>query len=203
MTSRDWDKELAKIDRQLASLSDEALAKQALAAKASADPSSAGSASAAPIGMPRGAGATAGRSAAGLSAAPTGRAAWWGAYAKVSLATTGAVGLWVWPWAARCGAPLAGLVAAAAVVLLLSLWSARGTWTHRLGVGHVVSLLALLSALVLGAREVLPRVGYAKPTPDRPDQWRCEVAPPSGDLPASAPRAPRPGTTEPSAASSL
>jgi hypothetical protein len=48
MTSRDWDKELAKIDKQLASISDEALAAPAPVV---------------PTGMPRGAGATSVRSA--------------------------------------------------------------------------------------------------------------------------------------------
>jgi len=186
MTQRDWDKELAKIDRQLASISDEALA---------APPP------VVPTGMPRGAGATSVRSAA----APAGGAARWWTYTKVALSTTGALGIWLWPWAARCGLPLAGLVSAAGVVALLGVWSARGTWSQRLGLAHVASLLAVVSALVLGAREVLPRVGYAQPTFDRPDRWSCQVAPPADATPEStpAPASPPPGTTVPPSSSSL
>jgi hypothetical protein len=191
MTSRDWDKELAKIDKQLASISDEALAAPAPVV---------------PTGMPRGAGATSVRSAPPAVAAPaaTGKARWF-TYTKVALATSGAVGLWVWPWAARCGLPLMGLVGAAGAVALLGLWGARGSWRHRLGFAHVLSLLAVVSALVLGAREVLPRVGYAQPTFDRPDRWSCQVAPPTDATPQSTPApAPRgPGTTVPPSSSSL
>jgi hypothetical protein len=192
MTDRDWDKELAKIDKQLASISDEALAAPAPAM---------------PTGMPRGASAPPMRSAPvaapGASAPAVGGKARWFTYTKVAIAAGGAVGIWVWPWAARCGLPLAGLVGAAGVVTLLGLWSARGTWRHRLGLAHVVSLLAIVSALVLGAREVLPRVGYAQPTFDRPDRWSCQAEPPAATTPQNAPATPTPGTTPPPSSSSL
>lgn len=193
MTDRDWDKELAKIDKQLASISDEALAAPAPAM---------------PTGMPRGVSAaptrTAPTSAPAAASAPavSGKARWF-TYTKVALAATGAVGIWLWPWAARCGLPLAGLVGAAGFVALLGLWSARGTWRHRLGLAHVVSLLAIVSAVVLGAREVLPRVGYAQPTFDRPDRWSCQAEPPAATSPQASPTAPAPGTTPPPSSSSL
>jgi hypothetical protein len=41
--------------------------------------------------------------------------------------------------------------------------------------------------VVLGAREVLPRVGYAMPTFDRPATWSCQA-----DAPATTP-SPSPG----------
>jgi len=186
MTDRDWDKELAKIDRQLASISDEALA-----------------APAPPTGMPRGVSAPPVRAAPSVAPASapavSGKARWF-TYTKVILAGTGAAGIWVWPWAARCGLPLAGLVGAAAFVALLGLWSARGTWRHRLGFAHVLSLLSLVSALVLGAREVLPRVGYAQPTFDRPDRWSCQAEPPAA---TTSPAAPVTGGTPPPSSSSL
>lgn len=181
MTDRDWEKELAKIDRQLASLSDEELARP------TAPPPGSAAAAAPP---PRGA-VTAPAARVPLTAAAvagSGKAKAW-AWTKVTLATAAAVGLWVWPFPARCGPPLLGLVAAAGATALLSLWSARGTWRHRLGFGHVLSLLALVASLVLGAREVLPRVGYAMPTFDRPATWSCQA-----DAPATTPSpAPGPG----------
>jgi hypothetical protein len=188
MTSRDWDKELAKIDKQLASISDEALAAPAPVV---------------PTGMPRGAAATSARSAPVAAPVPTSGAARWFTYTKVALASTGAVGIWVWPWAARCGLPLMGLVGTAAAVALLGVWGARGTWRHRLGFAHALSLLSVVSALVLGAREVLPRVGYAQPTFDRPDRWSCQVAPPTDVAPPSTPAPQGPGATVPPSPSSL
>ncbi|HMS01694.1 MAG TPA: hypothetical protein PKE51_01910 [Gemmatimonadaceae bacterium] len=179
MTDRDWEKELAKIDRQLASISDEELSRP------SAPP-----AGGAGVPPPSRAAVTAPAARVPLTAAPagasSGKAKAW-AWTKVTLAATAAVGLWVWPFPARCGPPLIGLVAAAGATALLSLWSARGTWRHRLGVGHVLSLVAFASALVLGAREVLPRVGYAMPTFDRPATWSCQA-----DAPATTP-SPSPG----------
>lgn len=188
MTDRDWDKELAKIDKQLASISDEALAAPAPTM---------------PTGMPRGVAAparTAPAAANAAASATSGKARWF-TYTKVALATTGAVGIWLWPWAARCGLPLAGLVGAAGVVSLLGLWSARGTWRHRLGLAHVISLLAIVSAVVLGAREILPRVGYAEPTFDRPDRWSCQAEPPAATSPEASPSTP--GTASPRSSSSF
>jgi hypothetical protein len=185
MTGRDWDKELAKIDRQLAALPDDALARPP------ASPAAGGPAASAPA---------AARSAVGRSAAAGGgRAKAW-AWTKVLLAVAAATGLWLSPFPARCGAPLLGLVAAAAAAALLGVWSAVGTWRHRLAPGHLLSLLATAAALVLGAREVLPRVGYARPTFDRPASWRCLVDAPSSPAPSPGPGLPtgRPSATLPS-----
>jgi hypothetical protein len=174
MNQRDWDKELAKIDKQLASVSDEELLPKTPTAA---------------TGMPRGAGATAARPAPVVAAsapAASGKARLW-SYTKLAVAATAAVGLWIWPWPARCGLPLVGLVGAAGGAAVLGLWSAVGTWRNRLGVAHLLSLLAVLSALVLGAREVLPRVGYAQPTFDRPASWACQVEAPNAASPNVTP----------------
>ncbi len=175
MNQRDWDKELAKIDKQLASVSDEELLPKTPPAA---------------TGMPRGAGTTAARPApvAPSAAAASGKARLW-SYTKLAVAATAAVGIWIWPWPARCGLPLVGLVGAAGGAAVLGLCSALGTWRHRLGFAHLLSLLAVLSALVLGAREVLPRVGYAQPTFDRPASWACQVEAPNAVPPAAAPNA--------------
>ncbi len=176
MNQRDWDKELAKIDKQLASVSDEELLPKTPTAA---------------TGMPRGAAATAVRTAPAPASAPaaSGKARLW-SYTKLAVAATAAVGIWLWPWPARCGLPLVGLVSASGGVAVLGLWSAFGTWRNRLGVAHVLSLLTVLSALVLGAREVLPRVGYAQPTFDRPASWACQVEAPNavpGTPPGTSP----------------
>lgn len=190
----DWDKELAKIDKQLASISDEELMKSAppvAPAKAGAPATSAtkvlpAARSAAP--------------SAPSSSAVAGKP--WVAWAKVLVAVGAAAGLMYWPWPARCGAPLLGFTAATGGVALLGLWSAVGTWRHRLGWAHIASLLVTVWGLALGAREVLPRVGYAVASAERPAQWSCEGLPalPSAtpeSLPSAQPGLPAPVGTAP------
>jgi len=166
MTQRDWEKELAKIDKQLASMPDDALLPPA-------QPTG--------TGMPRGVTGSALRSAGtAVSSAPgaSRKATIW-TYTKLAVAIAAGVGVWFWPWPARCGMPLMGLVAAGGGVGLLGIWSAFGTWRHRLGRAHIVSLLVLVSGVALVAREVLPRVGYAEATFDRPARWTCQAEPPA------------------------
>lgn len=189
----DWDKELAKIDKQLASISDEELMKSAqpmVPAKAGAAPkalpAAKPAASAGPMSMPS---AVAGKP--------------WVSWLKVLVAVGAAAGLMFWPWPARCGAPLIGFTAATGGVALLGMWSAVGTWRHRLGLAHVASLLVTMLGLALGAREVLPRVGYAIATPERAAQWSCEGLPLNNPAGTPAPGTSAPGTTPNSAPAGL
>ena len=177
----DWDKELAKIDKQLASISDEELLKSAqpAAPAKAAGGAAGGSAKALP----------AGRAAAPAMPVSSGAGKPWVAWAKVAVAVAAAAGLMFWPWPARCGAPLIGFTAATGGVTLLGLWSAFGTWRHRLGWAHVAALLVSVWGVALGAREILPRVGYAVPSAERPAQWGCEGLP-AAAVPNAAPAAP-------------
>jgi hypothetical protein len=157
MSDRNWEAELAKIDQQLASVSDEALLAES---KAVAPAKSAGRIGAAPT-----------VAAPARSAAPAAGA--WRGWVQVAIAVGAAAGLMFWPWPASCGGPLIGFTAATGAVALLGVWSAVGTWRHRLGLAHVAALLVVVWGLALGAREVLPRVGYATPTPERSKGWSC------------------------------
>lgn len=193
MTDRNWEAELAKIDKQLSSISDEQLvAEQRKAAAAPAAVAGAGrTAVPAPAALP------AGKAPAAVGARPA--AGPWATWLKVLVAVAAAVGLMFWPWSPRCGMPLVGFTAATGAVALLGIWSAIGTWRHRLGLAHAASLLVVIWGLVLGAREVLPRVGYAVPTVDRAAGWTCDLLPPTAPVtdpsggPAVTP-APAPGT---------
>lgn len=179
----DWDTELAKIDKQLASISDEELMK-----RAPPPPARAG-------GVPRALpGATPATSAGARSPSSAAAGKPWVAWLKVLVAVGAAVGLMFWPWPARCGAPLVGFTAATAGVAVLGVWSAVGSWRHRLGLAHVASLLVAVWGLALGAREVLPRVGYAMPTPERAAQWSCEGLPLATPVGTPVPGAKAPGT---------
>lgn len=141
-----WDKELARIDKQLESLSDGAL----LPAKPNASP------------------------AAKAQAAEVQRTTTTlGVMSRLLLATALGVGMAFWPHEARCGAALAGYLAAVSALVAAGAWSAIWTWRHRSGRGHAWSLLLVLWGGILGAREVLPRVGYAIPSESHPATWIC------------------------------
>ena len=146
MAESKWDRELAKIDRQLESASDEAL----FPTKPNASPA-----------------------ARAETAAVRSKTATLGVLARLLLATALAVGIMFWPYEARCGLQLAYYLAAVTAVTASGVWSAIWSWRHRSGRAHTLSLLLIGWGLVLGAMEVLPRVGYAAPTLDRPATWTC------------------------------
>ena len=165
MADRDWDKELAKVDKQLASLSDEAL----LGPAASAPPPT-------PMMKPEPVGAKKGKVSA--AAAPVSTAAKpttsWAVYARLGLSVLVGVAMLFWPYPARCGIGLAGYLGAVGVVFASGVWSSVWTWRHRAGKAHTLSLLLIVWGLVLGSIEVLPRLGYAKPDANHPSTWACQ-----------------------------
>ena len=141
-----WDKELAKIDKQLESLSDEAL----LPAKPNAAPA----AKAEHVEVQR-------------------TTTTLGVMTRLLLATALGVGMAFWPYEVRCGGPLFGYLAATGVVMSAGIWSAVWTWRHRSARGHMLSLLLILWGGILAAQEVLPRIGYAIPSEAHPASWMC------------------------------
>jgi hypothetical protein len=153
----DWDAELKKIDKQLESISDKAL----IPAPAK--------------GAPPAAKATVAQERATTRT--------WPAFLRLALATALAVGVLFWPYPSRCGGGLAGYLAAITVVTVGGLWSSVWTWRHRTARAHVLSLLLVVYGLVLGAMEILPRAGYAKPDAARPVGFSCK-APAAGAVAA-------------------
>jgi hypothetical protein len=133
--SRDWDKELAKIDKQMESLADAQLFPQ----KPDARPSE-------------------------IKRVEEQRAftSSWPAILRLTLSVVLGVGILFWPYGTRCGFGLAGYLVAVTAVLGSGIWSALWTWRHRTGRAHTLSILLIVWGLVLGATEVLPRIGYAK-----------------------------------------
>ena len=132
---RDWDKELAKIDKQLESVSDAQL-------------------------FPEKKGAAPAQKA--QVAADRAATSSWPAILRLVLSVALGVGILFWPYANRCGVGLAGYLFAVVAVLAGGVWSAVWTWRHRTGRAHALSILLIVWGLVLGAGEVLPRIGYAK-----------------------------------------
>lgn len=135
---RDWDKELAEIDRLMA--------KQPATPPAPAGPGKAGPPA------PRSGGGPI-RSVAGGSP--------FGVWLRVLLGAALAAAMTQWPYAHACGLALVLYTGAAGMVVLAGLWSAVTTWRSRLGLAHVVALGVVAWGLALLASVILPRIGYA------------------------------------------
>lgn len=159
MSERDWDAELKKIDAEMA----KAASRPAPAPTPSRGAPAPGAAPA-PMAQP----------ALPGFAAPAGPATTsFGVYARLTLAVAVGVGIVFWPYANRCGWGLAGYLGAVAAVIISGGWSAVWTFRHRAGRAHFLALLLVLWGLILAAMDVLPRIGYAKPTLEHPAAWTC------------------------------
>ena len=64
---------------------------------------------------------------------------------------------------------LYGYLAAVGGVIVASFWSMVSSWKSRSGFAHALSIVLLFWGAALAAREVLPRIGYAKSTAT----WEC------------------------------
>ena len=161
----DWDKELAKIDKQLASMSDADLlgeqARPALPAGQSAPPA-------------RQAAKPAPSAADDHSDGGTSGFAKFMLYARVVLAAALGIGMMFWPYDAKCGSGMVLYLGAVAAVIVSGTWSAVWSWRHRAARLHTLSLLLILWGIILGSVDVLPRIGYAKPDALHPATWACK-----------------------------
>ena len=151
---RDWDRELADIDR--------------LMAKQGAPAAGVPAAPAAP------------RAPVPAGAAPVRRGSVALTWFWVALAMALGTALAIWPYQRACGLQLFFFLGAAGVTGLVGLLGALASWSHRRGFAHILSLLVMLWAGVVALRETLPRVGYAKVS----RTWTCVVAPPGAGGPA-------------------
>ena len=136
-----WDAELAKVDKAMG----------------------AGGASPAPAPAP---------APRGSAPAPTPRAgqrAIAATWFRLILALGLGIGMTQWPYLHGCGIPLFLYVGAVITVVVASVWSLISSWRSRSAIAHGVSVVLLIWGLALGAREALPRVGYAK----QAATWMC------------------------------
>ena len=159
---RDWDKELAQIDKLIAS------------GAGDRTPPAAAPAAAAPAARER----------AAAPAAPAGprRGAVVFTWVRLILGLAVGIGITQWPYERGCGLLLFGYLAAVGGVIVAGLWSAVSSWRTRSALAHTLSLGLVCWGGILGAREVLPRVGYARSSA----AWFC----PAGNAPAPGPRTP-------------
>ena len=146
MAGTDWDKEMKKIDKQLESISDDALISTS-GAKAPAEKA---------------------RVAEVQRSTTT-----FGVFARLVLAVILGLAMLFWPYSVRCGPGLFAYLFASGMVGVAGVWSAVWTWRHRAAQAHVLSLLLVVWGLVLAGLEVLPRLGYAFPSAAHPATWMC------------------------------
>jgi hypothetical protein len=180
---RDWEKELAKIDKQLASLPDEALMP------------------AAPEKQAKGAGAPrSGRGAAPAASPEPRQTSSFGVFARLTLALAVGVAMAFWPYPSRCGFGLIGYLGAVGVMTAGGVWASIWTWRHRANRAHLVSLAITVWGVLLGSLEILPRIGYAYPTDKHPAAWSCSAVPTRPSATPSPAPTPTTPTSPPSTA---
>jgi hypothetical protein len=102
-----------------------------------------------------------------------------------ALAVILAVALPLWPNDKSCGLRLVFYLGAAGIALLMGVLGALSSWAYRRGLAHLLSLLAIVWAGVMAAREILPRTGYAR----QELRWTCPETPPAA-APSPEPTAP-------------
>lgn len=144
---RDWDKEMAEIDK--------IIAKQPAVSAGKSAPASGGAAPAV-------------RQAAAPAVSRSGRTTLT-TWVRVALGVAVAVGVTQWPYLHACGLAAYGYAAAASGVVLAGLWGAVTSWKRRMGLAHVVSLLVTMWGAALVGKAVLDRTGYAA----KALTWRC------------------------------
>ncbi|MHB1327777.1 MAG: hypothetical protein ACYC2K_06195 [Gemmatimonadales bacterium] len=142
---RDWDKEMAEIDKIMG---------QAPPAQL---PAGSG---AAPAPAPR-AGSAPARGPAAAPPAVAGRGARFSTWLRVGLGVVLAAAMTQWPYFHSCGLPLMLYLGAVGVVLVSGAWGMVSSWHRRMAAAHIISLGVLVWGGVLLAATLLPRVGYA------------------------------------------
>ena len=116
-----------------------------------------------------------------------------GTWARIAVGCLVAGAMTQWPYAHACGFKLGLYLAAVGMVIVAGAWGGLFAWKNRLVLANIVSQGLLVWGFVLGAGQVLPRVG------DDMQQatWGCSAPsqPILQELPQPAPQ----GQVEPSA----
>jgi hypothetical protein len=147
---RDWDKELAEIDKLMGAPAPKAQLPPGDPGRVTREAERGGSAPPARGGETRVTGHA--------SRVPRSATVWLVAL----LGPVGAVGLAVWPYPKTCGLSLGVYLVGVLAVWGASIWAMRTAWAAQRGLAMVIGVITLLASLTLSALEVLPRVGYAR-----------------------------------------
>lgn len=155
---RDWDKEMAEVDRLLKKLPN---ADPTLGRAASYDPT--GKKPSLSTVTPRG------------GVAPPSGGGRLGTWAKVALGVLVGIGVapGVWPYSHGCGLRLIFYLLGVTTVVAAGVWASLSSWKRRLGVAHVIAQVLIVWGILLMTWEVVPRVGSHAAA-----LWLCPDAPP-------------------------
>lgn len=135
---RDWDKELAAIDK--------VMAQSAVSPAAPSVPAQRGG------GMP---------ATAPAPRVPVGKRAAMTTWIRAGLGVLVAAAVLQWPYAHRCGLGLMLYLGSAGMVSVAGGWTMLVSWHRRQGWAHLAGLAVFLGGLALVATVLLPRLGYA------------------------------------------
>ena len=130
---RDWDRELADIDKVLEK-------QESVPAGPAPRPG--------PAALPR----------AAVPARGSVAVTWLWVLFAVALA----VALPLWPYQRACGLQAFVFLGAAAVTVVVGILAALSSWANRRGFAHLIALLVVAWGAIVAAREILPRTGYAR-----------------------------------------
>lgn len=139
---RDWDKELAEVDRLLNNMPGHPPAP-------------------API-KPAGGYPPPGQAHPGYAPRVLSTREWAGTWIRVGLGLLIGVGMTQWPYTHGCGFKLWFYLLGVAAVLTAGVWSSISSWRRHLPWAHILSQGLVIWGLTLAAREILPRVHYAR-----------------------------------------
>ena len=139
---RDWDKELAEVDRLLNHLPGH-------------QPPPA------PV-RPAGGSPPGGRAPAAQGSRAISTREWLGTWIRVGLGLLVGIGMTQWPYTHGCGLKLGFYLLGVGAVLAAGVWSSISSWRRHLGWAHLLSQGLVIWGLTLAAREILPRVHYAR-----------------------------------------
>ncbi|MGH7499194.1 MAG: hypothetical protein ACREL3_10125 [Gemmatimonadales bacterium] len=159
---RDWDKELANIDKAIA---------RSGSAPPPPAPTGATGVPVSPPTRPVPSGSSVSRGGILLT--------WFWVVLSVALAAA----LLLWPYDKGCGLHLSFFFGAVGTTAIFALLGAFSAWAHHRGMAHALSLIVLIWAGVAAAREVLPRTGYAKESLT----WLCPAEPAGPAAPSVSP----------------
>ncbi|HEX4628637.1 MAG TPA: hypothetical protein VH137_07590 [Gemmatimonadales bacterium] len=155
---RDWDKEMAEVDRLLQRLpnADPTLGRGAEpTVRRPAVPGGGGRAGTTPSG---------GHALGGRL----------GTWVRVVLGVLIGIGVapGVWPYTHGCGLRLIFYMIGVTTVIGAGVWSSFSSWRRRLGFAHLIAQVLIIWGVLLLTREVLPRVGARAPS-----VWLCPDVP--------------------------
>jgi hypothetical protein len=139
---RDWDKELAEVDRLLAKLphADPTLGRHQ-------KPAAPQPGARAPAALPP---AAAGPATSGQRL---------GVWIRAGLGLVVGLAMTQWPYPNACGLRLGFYLVGVGTVLAAGIWGALSSWRHRMGTPHVLSIALIVWGAVLSAGVIVPRVG--------------------------------------------